>query len=108
MRQPRTKIILLSVVIFSFVIIVATIIYSQFRYARELEITGIVVDLEWKTDNHQLPKFVIMDEAGKRIAISQFTIALNPSTIKVGDRIMKEKGSEFCMINGKEIRFSLY
>lgn len=108
MFRPRKKIILLIVVIFFFVVIGAANIYSQFRYARELEITGVVVEIQWKTDNHQLSKIVILDEAGKRIAISQFTIALNPSTVKVGDRIVKKKESEFCTINGGKIRFSLY
>jgi len=106
--QAKRKIIPLIIVFFLLVITGAFDIYSQFKYARDLEIIGVIVDIQWKTHNHNLPRIVILDDGGKSIAISQFTIALNPSTIKIGDRIVKKKGSEFCIINEREVRFSLY
>lgn len=106
MRLKRIKSIILAGLIIIAFVVSAVNIYYQFMYAKDLQISGVVVDIKWKTNNHQLPKFIIMNEYGKKIAISQFTIALNPSTIKVGDRIVKKEGSDFCMINGKKVLFS--
>lgn len=107
-RRSRVNSILPAVLISLFIFVAATSLYHSFRYARELKITGVVVQIEWKSANHKMPNFVILNDAGKKIAISQFTIALNPSTVKVGDRIVKKRGSKFCTVNGKTVRFSLY
>lgn len=104
----KTKIILFAAVVVYMAALAATDTYHQYTYARNLSIRGVVVAIQWKTHNHALPKLVIMEKTGKRIALSQYTIALTPSDIKVGDKIVKEKGSAFCTVNGRRVRFSLH
>ena len=105
--RHQRKIVFL-VLVFLLLSVGAANIYREFMYAKDMEISGKVIDIQWKTDNHQLPRFIILNDAGKKISLSQFTIALKPSDIKVGDRIQKKEGSEFCIINGRRVLFSLY
>jgi hypothetical protein len=103
--EPKIVIALLIVV---FATVVATVAYCQFNYAKAFEVSGTFVEIQPKTENHQLPKYVILNDARKMIEITHFTVALDPSMIKLGDKIVKEKGDDFCTINGAKVRFSFY
>lgn len=61
----KTKIILFSAVVVYMAALAATDTYHQYTYARNLSIRGVVVAIQWKTHNHALPKFVIMEKTGK-------------------------------------------
>jgi len=65
-------------------------------------VEGLVVEIEWKSKNHELPKFTILNDIGKKIIISHQSIILKKPVIKVGNRITKVKGSSYCEINGKK------
>ena len=105
-RQSTKNLIVITLFVFVFTAVASTLIYRDLHYARALEISGTVVDINWRTNNHQLPKYVILDDKNIKIEISHFTVALNPSIIKIGDQIVKKEGDDFCFINGEKYRFS--
>lgn len=107
-RDTLKRMITIILLVIALLAIAMTLIYHDFNYARSLEFNGTVVDIQWKTENHQLPKFVILNDANNTIEISHFTIDLNPSVIKNGDKIVKQKGDDFCTINGKKFHFSTH
>lgn len=84
------------------------VVRGEFSYATNLQFEGVVDDIAWVSENHQLPEFSILDKSENKILISHFTIALNKSDIKIGDKISKKYGSKFCIINSKKIEFSRY
>lgn len=79
--------------------------YFDSKAAEYYYFEGTVVDIEWKSKNHQRPKFTILDDEGENIVISHQSIILDKSVIKVGDKISKVKGSSHCEINGNKILF---
>lgn len=107
-KKVEDKIIALAVIFFFLIITIPFIIRSEFLYARNLHVAGVVSSIEWESSNHQLPKFILLDESGKEITISHFSIALNDSNVKKGDKLIKENGNNYCMINGKKVGFSIY
>jgi len=88
--------------------IIPPIMRGELLYARSFQVEGAVKFIEWKSTNHQLPKIVVLNKAGNEIVISHSSVALNKMSIKVGDKIIKEEGSDYCLINGQRVRFSKY
>lgn len=63
---------------------------------------GVVVKINWKTDNHQMPLFVIKEKN----SVTKFQdnrISLKPGQIKVGDSFKKVSGSKICLINNVKV-----
>jgi len=96
-----------------FVIIAGAIILLSFirydaLYAKNLQVEGVVTSIEWKSKNHQLPIIVLLNESGKETVVSHSSVALNETNLKLGDKLVKNNGDEFCLVNGKRVRFSKY
>jgi hypothetical protein len=106
-RTSKRK-LMIALLVFLLVAVIAMVVYREVNYARAVQIKGTVVDIQWNTGNHQLPKFVILDAANNKIEISHYTVTLGPSVVKIGDKLEKKQGDNFCIINGQDIRFSSY
>ena len=104
--KEKAKIWLLLVFILA--AIIPFVMRSELLYARHLQIEGVVIALEWKSKNHQLPKITLLNELGKKIIVSHSSLALNDADIKLGDKLVKKRGSNYCLVNGEKVRFSKY
>jgi len=64
---------------------------------------GIVTLIEWESRNHGVPRIEIKLKNGKLKRFSSYRIALNSSSVKLGDSFEKVTDSKVCLINNKEI-----
>ncbi|PHS13145.1 MAG: hypothetical protein COA86_17470 [Kangiella sp.] len=68
------------------------------------EASGIVVDVRWKTSNHNLPLITIRSGTDKPKHFQHVRIILTPEDIKIGDRFSKKSGTNTCSINEVELK----
>ena len=63
---------------------------------------GVVVDIDWKSRNHEIPSFKISD--GNKIKVfASHRITLNKENIRIGDKFVKQSGAKTCEINLKPL-----
>ena len=75
---------------------------SAKKYAMEGEITKIT----WSCTNRDIPTLTFRDTKGEIKSVCYDSIVLTRKDIKIGDYIVKKKGSYTAMVNGKEVQFA--
>lgn len=78
------------------------LMYQNYNDALDFRVDGKVVSIEWKSKNHQMPLFIILESNTTR-TFQSHRIMLTPEQIMVGDYIKKEAGSHYCFVNGNKI-----
>ena len=86
------------------IIFVVCMVYVDMKRIWYMEASGVVTSINWQTRNHHLPLITVLEDTGKVIFISH-SVALTKNDIKVNDVIVKEKESEYCLINGEKVLF---
>ena len=86
--------------------ILGFVVDGYMKYGSNLQVEGEVISIVWRSNNHQLPIITILDDSGRKTEISHGTIILNKSNLDVGDRLVKNIGAEYCLINGEKVLFS--
>lgn len=90
------------------ILILILVVRHELSYATSMEFSGVVTNIVWKSENHNLPLFELRIEDGSLLSISHHSIILNAENIKIGDDVVKTKGNRFCMINGIKATFSRF
>ena len=91
-----------SFLLFGVFIFFPYVVKVQYLNALVLSLSGQVIEIQWRTSNHNLPLFKIKSAKGV-VTLNDGELMLRNTQIKIGDTIVKEKGSRTCKINGSEI-----
>jgi len=93
-----------ALIIFSIITVIAGIeMYKHSQIAFDFSATGIVVETQWNSPNHNMPLFTIRESNGNHKYFHASNIKLQPGQIRKGDTFSKESGSRSCSINGVNI-----
>lgn len=108
-NKRKYKVVLVVVLVAVITPLLFVIVFrGETLYARNLELEGEVASIDWVSSNHQLPRIVFRTTSGKEVTVSHQSVSLYEGDIKVGDVLVKESGSNYCLINGREVQFSRY
>ena len=96
---------------FSFAFVTAIVFFTFAVYssgsAKRYEMDGVITKITWGcTSRYHIPTITYKDINGKEIVLCYDSIALTRKDIKVGDHIVKKKGSYTAMVNGREVKFA--
>lgn len=75
----------------------------KYQHAIDLDLSGTVSEVKWHTSNHNLPLFKIRYKNGVVTTLNNGELNLRQGQIKVGDFIVKKRGSQICSINSTKI-----
>ena len=97
--------------IFSFLLVFGFVFFTFGAYnsgsAKRYEMDGVITKITWGcTSRYHIPTITYKDVNGKEIVLCYDSIALTHKDIKVGDHIVKKKGSYTAMVNGREVKFA--
>ena len=96
----------LVVIFIGLPVMLSAVITGQVIYARNITVEGTVISVDRTTRG--LPIFVVRNNVGQRIIISNGSVALTFDDIKVGDSLVKRAVGDYCLINGEKVLFSKY
>lgn len=96
--------------LFSFLLVSAVVFFSFGAYnngsPKRYEMEGVITKITWGCRNRYIPTITYENVNGKVKVFCHGLVALTPKDIKVGDYIVKKKGSYMATINGREVRFT--